>query len=456
MSAEQIPTHVLFVSFPGQGHLNPLLRLAKRVAAAGLLVTFSTTCEIGLKIQAATSATPGVSTPVGSGHLRFDFFSDGTELLDPKVAADIAVLTHQLRTVGSSSFSDLVRRQTAEGRPVSYIVNNPFIPWVVDIATELHIPCAVLWVQSCAVFSTYYHYHNSLSEFPSVKNPNVTVTLPGLPPLSSDDIPTYLLPDNPYPSLTDALLQQFKNISKASCVLVNTFEELERDAIQAISKLFPVIPVGPLIETEDDEWQSQVRGDIFKVAECMEWLDAQEPRSVVYVSMGSIVVLSPEEMAAVAQGLRDTGMGFLWVVREEMESLLPEGFVEETKGKGMVVRWSPQDKVLVHGAVACFMTHCGWNSTMEALASGVPVVAYPQFGDQVTDAKFLVEVYGVGVRLRKATREEVLRCVTEVVAGKDAAEIRRKAAEWSTAAKVAVRPGGSSYDNIKRFVDSID
>ncbi|KAJ0984382.1 hypothetical protein J5N97_002738 [Dioscorea zingiberensis] len=456
MSHEQTPTHVLFASYPGQGHLNPLLRLAKRVAAAGLLVTFSTTSNIGLKIQAATSATPGVSTPIGSGHLRFDFFSDGTELLDPKVITDVSVQIHQLRTVGFSSFSDLLRRQAAEGRPVSYIVNNPFIPWVVEVAAELHIPCAVVWVQSCAVFSTYYHYQHSLSEFPSVNNPNVTVTLPGLPPLAADEIPTELLPDHPYPSVPDNILEQIKNIAKASCVLVNTFEELEHDAIQAISKLLPVIPIGPLIETEDDESQSQVRGDIFKVADCMEWLDAQEPRSVVYVSMGSIVVLSSEEMTALAQGLRDTGLGFLWVVREETESLLPEGFVEETKGKGMVVRWSPQDKVLVHSAVACFMTHCGWNSTLEALTSGVPVVAFPQWGDQMTNAKFLVEVYGVGVRLRKATREEVARRVEEVVSGKDAAEIRRKAAEWSTAAKVAVRPAGSSYNNIKRFVDSID
>ncbi|KAM0933953.1 putative UDP-glucuronosyl/UDP-glucosyltransferase, UDP-glycosyltransferase family [Dioscorea sansibarensis] len=456
MGHEQNPPHVLFVSFPGQGHLNPLLRLAKRVAAAGLLVTFSTTISAGQKIQSATSALPGVSTPIGSGHLRFAFFSDGTELLDPSL--DVSVLTHHLNTIGSSSFSSLLRRQSSDGHPVSFIVNNPFIPWVLDIARDFQIPCAVLWVQSCAVFAIYYHYHHSLSDFPTSHNPNPSITLPGLPPLTAGDIPTFLLPSNAYPSLTDAILSQFKNISKATFILLNTFDELEHDVIHSVSKLLPVIPVGPLIEDDEDEEKTKkIRGDQWEVAEeCMGWLDEQEAKSVVYVSLGSIVVLTAEEMEEMATGLKNTCRPFLWVVREELEKYLPEGYVEETKGKGMVVRWSPQDRVLGHEAVACFVSHCGWNSTLETIAAGVPVVAYPQWGDQVTDAKFLVDVYGVGVRMRAPVRrEEVVRCVEEVVAGKESEKMRKMAGELKEKARRAIREGGSSFVNVKRFVDGI-
>ncbi|KAG1363929.1 gallate 1-beta-glucosyltransferase [Cocos nucifera] len=452
--------HVLLVSFPGQGHVNPLLRLAKRLAAKGLLVTFSSTTLIGNRITSATasknSANPGDPLPVGRGYLRFEFYPDGWEPDDPRLHDLDALLPH-LRDVGVPAITNLIRRHADAGRPVLCVVNNPFIPWVVDVAADMGIPGAVLWVQSCAVFSTYYHYHHSLAEFPSDAHPDISVTLPGIPELRPEDLPSFLLPSTPYKALRDEILEQFHNISKATWLLANTFEELERDAIRAISGLLPVTPVGPLVEADDgEESQKVIKGDFFKAVDCMEWLDAQEPRSVVYVSVGSVVVLSREEMEEMAFGLKNTGRPFVWVVRDDCRDFLPENFVEETEVKGMVVPWSPQDRVLAHGSVACFVTHCGWNSTLEALASGVPVVAYPQWGDHLPDSKFLVDVHQVGVRLRApAKREELERCVEEVTSGPEAEGMRKRAAGWREAARKAVAMGGSSDQNIKAFVDEI-
>lgn len=130
--------------------------------------------------------------------------------------------------------------------------------------------------------------------------------------------------------------------------------------------------------------------------------------------------------------------------------------------RAKVIQWCPQEHVLEHPSTACFVTHCGWNSTMEALSSGMPVVTFPQWGDQVTDAKYLVEVFGVGVSLSRGeteekliTRDVVKEKLLEATVGPKAEEIRRNAMKWKETADAAVDKGGSSDRNIQEFVDEI-
>ncbi|KAM0012825.1 putative cinnamate beta-D-glucosyltransferase [Helianthus debilis subsp. tardiflorus] len=141
---------------------------------------------------------------------------------------------------------------------------------------------------------------------------------------------------------------------------------------------------------------------------------------------------------------------------------LPEGFLEEAGERGMVVQWSPQAQVLSHPAVCCFVTHCGWNSTMEALSSGVPVVAFPQWGDQVTNAKYLVDEWKVGIRMcrgeaehRVIGREEVEGCLREATSGLKAAKMKTNTMKWKKAAAEAVAERGTSDRNIQEFVDEV-
>ncbi|KAH0458195.1 hypothetical protein IEQ34_013510 [Dendrobium chrysotoxum] len=453
--------HFLFVSFPGQGHLNPLLRLAKRVASKGPLVTFSTTLDLGNRISsAAATATESDSDliPVGRGLLRFEFFDDGTDPTDPH-RDDLDILMARLESNGPPALTNLINRQTDAGRPVSCLINNPFLPWALNVAEDLGIPSAVLWVQSCAVFSTYYHFQHKLADFPTEENPDRTVNLPGLPPMRPEDLPTFLLPSNPYKPLTNVILAQFENISKARWVFANSFEELERDAFDAIAGRLPtpVIPVGPLIEA--GEPQEKIKADMWKAEDrCIEWLDKQEKRSVVYVSVGSVVMLNSSEMQELAFGLRNSGRPFLWVVRENLRELLPKGFEEEieAEGKSLLVEWSPQEKVLAHKSLACFVTHCGWNSTLELIAAGVPAIAFPQWGDQVPDAKFLCDVNGIGVRLpTPAARAEIVRCLTAATDGPEAEAMLKRAKKWKEIARAAITSGGSSDRNIERFVDDV-
>ncbi|XP_062218419.1 gallate 1-beta-glucosyltransferase 84A23-like [Phragmites australis] len=450
------PPHLLLICFPGQGHVNPMLRLAKRIAAKGLLVTFSSTCDAGDKLVAAAGVSAGGDgVPVGRGRVRFEFLEDsfhGNELDD---------LMRHLETTGPAAFAELLRRQADAGLPVACVVVNPFMPWAIDVAADAGIPSAVLWVQSCLVFSLYYHHVHGLVEFPPENDLDARFTLPGLPALSVADVPSFLLPSNPFKLLADTIISQFRTIDKASWVFVNSFTELERDVVAALPGVTPrppeLIPVGPLIEIEGPEDDGAVRGDLIKAADdCVGWLDAQAQRSVVYASVGSVVVLSADDVAEMAHGLASTGRPFLWVVRSDTRPLLPDGFLDSVAGRGMVVPWSPQDRVLEHRSTACFLTHCGWNSTLETIASGVPVVAFPHWGDQCTDAKFLVEELRMGVRLRAPLRREaVLEAVDAAVAGPDADAMLANARAWSAASQAAVAPGGSSDAHVQAFVDEV-
>ncbi|CAN6277799.1 unnamed protein product [Urochloa humidicola] len=459
--------HVLLICFPGQGHVNPMLRLAKRIASKGLLVTFSSVSSVGAKLVAAAGVTAGGDgAPVGRGRVRFDFLDDG----DPP-APDLDSLMTHLATAGPPAFAAQLARQASSGRPVSCVVANPFMPWASAVAADAGIPAAVLWVQSFAVFSLYYHHVHGLVEFPPEHDAAARFKLPGLPEMSAADVPSFLLPSNPFKLLADAIVGQFRALGRASWVLVNSFAELEAEVVAALPGVGPpsppeLIPVGPLIEMDEDDGGGEVRGDMLRAEEeeCVAWLDAQPAMSVVYASVASVVVLSPGEVAEMAHGLAATGRPFLWVVRPETQPHLPDGFVEGEGRKGMVVAWGPQEKVLAHGATACFLTHCGWNSTLETVAAGVPVVAFPQWGDQCTDARFLVEELGMGVRLLRGggggdstelTREAVRGAVEEAVAGPRAEEMRANAARWSEAARRAVAPGGSSDANVQAFVDEV-
>lgn len=467
MRSSEPPVHVFLVSFPGQGHVNPLLRLGKRIASKGLLVTLSTPENFGKQMRKANNITVDEETPVGDGFIRFEFFKDGWDDGDPR-RADLEKYMNQLELVGKQEISRMIRKYAEQNRPVSCFINNPFIPWASDVADSLNIPSAMLWVQSCVCFAAYYHYHHNLVPFPSESDPEIDVQIPSMPLLKYDEIPSFLHPESPYPSLKTAILGQFKNLEKPFCILIDTFQELEPEIVEYMSEFCPIKTVGPLYKNPKVP-NSTIRCDIMKADDCTElWLDSKPASSVVYISFGTIVYLKQEQVDEIAHALLNTGMSFLWVMKPPPKEFglpihtLPEGFLEKVGDNGKIVQWSPQEKVLTHPSVSCFVSHCGWNSTMEALSSGVPVIAFPQWGDQVTDSVYLVDVFKTGVRMcrgaaenRVILREEVEKCLLEATVGPKAAEMKENALKWKDAAEAAVADGGSSDRNIQAFVEEV-
>lgn len=435
-------THVLMVAFAAHGHMNPMLRLGKRLVSKGINVTFAVN-EYGRDLI--------VNSPAFAG-IHLEFYSDGLSLdADRKTSMDLFM--ESICKYGPVSISALI--QTIGVEKFSCIINNPFVPWVADVAAELEIPCAMLWIQPCMLYAIYYRFYNNLNLFPTSTNPNMSVELPGFPLLASEDLPSFILPSNtsgPFPKL---LAELFQNMNKIKWVLGNSFYELEKDIIDSMKNVHPIRPVGPLVPStlllgENDQ---NLHKD-----KCIEWLDHQKNSSVIYISFGTIIEFSTKEMEVVAKCLKKTKLKFLWAVKKG-EELLPLGFPEEIKDQGLIVKWSPQVEVLGHPSVACFLTHCGWNSLIETITAGVPVIAYPKWTDQPTNAK-LIDILHVGVRLRpgqdgELSGEELEKCIEEIMVGPSSEEYKKNAAELKQEAREAMAHGGSSDRNIQWFVDEI-
>ncbi|KAI3443947.1 hypothetical protein Pfo_000612 [Paulownia fortunei] len=183
---------------------------------------------------------------------------------------------------------------------------------------------------------------------------------------------------------------------------------------------------------------------------CMKWLDERTSKSVVYVSFGSMAELQAEQMEELAQALKLSDKYFLWVVRATEESKLPKDFSAEATEKGLVVSWCPQLEVLAHKAIGCFVTHCGWNSTLEALGLGVPMVA---MHGRATKARtqnlsWMFGKWEPGI----ARQAEIVRCIKHVMEDEGGEDMRKSAKTWKIMAREAVDVGGTSDQNIEELL----
>jgi UDP:flavonoid glycosyltransferase YjiC (YdhE family) len=326
------------------------------------------------------------------------------------------------------------------------------------------------------VLDIYYYYFNGFANVISedTKDPSCLIQLPGLPLLTSRDLPSFLLASNTHAFALPTVQALIEALEKETHprVLVNTFDALEPRALTAIKKL-NLVGVGPLIPSaflDGNDPSDKSFGDLIQASKdhyYIEWLNSKAESSVVYISFGSLSVLTKPQMEELARGLLDSGHSFLWVIRntdrngKEEKEIEKLSCREELEEKGLIVTWCSQVEVLSHPSLGCFVTHCGWNSSLESLVSGVPVIGFPQWTDQGTNAKLIQDVWKTGVRVNVneegiVESDEIKRCLELVMGDGDRGEeMRRNAKKWKELAREAAKEGGSSYNNLKAFVDKI-
>ena len=265
------------------------------------------------------------------------------------------------------------------------------------------------------------------------------------------------------------LITVSSNLRRGRALILNTVEQLEASVLSHLQSICPVIyTVGPLqllhkrMNAKGSSAQSPTGNASLwqEDRSCMAWLDRQPRKSVVYVSFGSITVVSREALVEFWHGLANSGHPFLWVIRPDMiqggvdgNQIVPG---ETTVEKCCLVEWAPQEEVLAHPAVGCFLTHSGWNSTLESIAAGVPMVCWPFFADQQINSRFLSKVWGVGVDMKDMCgRSDVERMVRNVMDGEGADKFRRTVREAGEMVKMSAEGGGSSDMNLQKLIQHI-
>ncbi|KAH7550419.1 hypothetical protein ACOSP7_024262 [Xanthoceras sorbifolium] len=439
--------HVLVVAYPAQGHINPLLQFAKRLASKGLKATLATTPYTVNSIQVTTVGVEPIS----------DGFDEGGFKQAPSVKAYL----ESFEQVGSRTLADIILKYKNSSTPINCIVYDSLLSWAIDVARQFDIYGALMFTNSASVCSMYWQIHQGVFTLP-VEQETETVSLPGLPPLGLPDLPSFLAQPASHPAYLAAILEKYGILNQIDWVFCNSFDELESELVKAMLGQWPLKMVGPLVPSA--YLDQQIDGDSAygaslwksKNDRCTEWLDRKPENSVIYVSFGSMADIARKQAEEIARGLQASNRPFLWVARD-MENKLPRGLAGET---GLIVSWCNQLEVLAHPAVGCYITHCGWNSTLEALSLGVPMVGVPQWSDQPTNAKFVEDLWKVGVRVKKdedgiVTGEELKKCIEEVMEGEKCKEIKRNADKWRDFAKKAVGVGGSSDGNIDEFIEKM-
>ncbi|KAL6582341.1 hypothetical protein OROMI_006355 [Orobanche minor] len=454
MERKTYRAHILVVPFPYQGHINPLLQFSKRLASKGAKPTLAITNFISKSFHPKSDV------------VGIDNFSDGFDEGGFAQSHNVEDYLSRLEIEGSKSLDQLINSYQNSSHPIDCIVYDSFLAWVLDLTKKYHIKGASFFTQACAVDYVYYYVHHGVLNLPVETPP--TVELPGLPPLDLADMPSYIYVPGSYPAYFQLLLSQFVNVEKADFVLVNTFYALETEAVDSMSKVCPMLTIGPTVPSFylDNRVENDKTYDINlfhsdSPTTITNWLNTKPPGSVVYVAFGSTVNLPKLQMVEIAWALRNTNFYFLWVIRDsKIEESLPEEFLHASRKKSLFGHWSPQLEVLSNKAVGCFFTHGGWNSTTEALGLGVPMVVFPQWTDQTMNAKLVQDVWQVGVRVRVgsdgiARREEIESWIREVMEEEKGKEMKRNAIKWKDLATEAVSEGGTSDINVETFLSKV-
>ncbi|KAJ4749704.1 Glycosyltransferase [Rhynchospora pubera] len=365
---------------------------------------------------------------------------------------------------------DAVAQSTSK---VVALVLDIFATSFIDLGNELEIPSYIFHAPNAAALALMLHLPildgKIKQEFGEIDG---VVNIPGISSIPSHVMPPSLM--NKKSAAYICNLNHGRQYAKAKGIIVNTCLALEPKAIETVAKGWcspmkpapKIYPIGPIVSVDRT---------VYKEYECVKWLDLQPPKSVVFLCFGSGGSFELPQVQEMAIGLERSGHRFLWAIRaiytgisfptdENLNELLPVGFTERTKDKGLVLpRWIPQTEILAHPAVTAFVTHCGWNSCLESLWFGVPMITWPLYGEQSLNAFVMVKEMGVALELKLGMKhnrfvaadelEQAIRCLIE--GSDEGMRVREKAEEVKNEFRKTIEKGGASYTFMQRFWDEI-
>ncbi|KAJ4723649.1 Glycosyltransferase [Melia azedarach] len=471
--------HFALFPFMAQGHMIPMIDIAKLLAQRGVIITIFTTPlnAARFEVTLARAIESGLQIQI----LRLQFpcvelgLQEGCENLDMVPSLDLAPNFFR----AADMLQDQVEKLFGEIKPQpNCIISDHCLPYTVHIASKFNIPRISFFGLGCFCILCYKNIFSS-KVLESINSESEYFAVPGLP----DKVEFNRQQVDSLGSAMKAIQQKMAAAEQASYgVIVNSFEELEQDYVKEYKKMKEdrVWCVGPVSLHNKEYSDKAERGNRASVDEqkCVSLLDSRNPGSVIYACLGSLCNLIPSQMIELGLGLEASKRPFIWVIRDGETSKelrkwsLEDGFEERVKGRGLVIwGWAPQVLILSHPSVGGFLTHCGWNSTLEGISAGLPLLTWPLFGDQFINEKLIVQILKTGVRVGAEKpmkwgeeqsvgvlikRDDVKNAVEKLMdEGKEGEERRASARELGKLAKMAVQEGGSSHHNITLLLEDI-
>ncbi|KAJ0983004.1 hypothetical protein J5N97_011259 [Dioscorea zingiberensis] len=464
---------LLFCPSPGIGHLISTVELAKKLVNSHGRHFHATILNIQYHIPAWSNATTAYINSVVASGVNIQF--EDLPQVEPPYKENMKGETFICLFIEAhkAGIRDAVSCHLATGTVAALILDMLCVS-MLDVAKELDVP-GYIYIPSNASFLGLMLYLPTLhvkvaSEIEDVSD---VVDIPVLRSAPPSSMPVFMM-DKKDEAYT-IFLNYGHSLREARGFIVNTFMEVDMKPLKALEagQCLPdhptpdVFPVGPLLAPEKESPEKH---------ECIKWLDKQPAKSVVVLCFGSMGCFSEELVKEMAVGLERSGERFLWALRTpskenvvvpsdaELEEVMPEGFLERTRGRGLVwPSWIPQLEVLAHAAVGGFVTHCGWNSALESLWHGVPMLAWPLYAEQHMNAVEMVREMGVALELKVdrknggfVSSSELESGVRRLMDGGDQGrKVRQRAEEMKVAGRRAVEEGGSSYASLDLLVHQI-
>ncbi|PWA74166.1 UDP-glycosyltransferase 71E1 [Artemisia annua] len=465
---------LVFIPSPGAGHLPPTVELAKLLLDHDQRLSV-TIIIMNLPFEAKQVTETLISTP----RLNFIYVPNedsSKDLISPHTFMS-AFLEHQKPKL-KNIIKDITESDSV--RLVGFVVDM-FCIAMIDVANEFGVPTYVYFTSSASALGLMFHLQAKCDgeeyDVTDLKDSDLMLSIPSyVKPIPAKLLPSVLSDKQGGSKMFIDLAKKFR---ESEGIIINSFQELESHGFEFLIKgdrnIPPVFPVGPILNLKNTKNDG-------KTTDIMAWLDSQPKSSVVFLCFGSMGSFGEKQVKEIAVALERSEHRFLWSLRrppskevmrlpeeyENFKEVLPEGFLERTLNLGKVIGWAPQTSVLSHPSLGGFVSHCGWNSTLESIWFGVPVAAWPLYAEQQINAFQLVMELGIAAEIKIDYKSnigpgggsnEMLVKADEIESGirrlMNDDDMRRNVKEMKHKSRLTVTEGGSSYASIKRFIELV-
>ncbi|KAL8102889.1 hypothetical protein AgCh_027423 [Apium graveolens] len=465
--------HVLIFPLPLQGAINSMLKLAELLSVSDINVTFLVTDHIHARLLNHTNVVSRFKKYSG---FVLHSISDGLPEEHPRSGARYMEMFDSMKFNSKSLVKELLScgRLERGGRgPVTCIIADGLMSFVCDVANELGISIFYTRTLSPCSLSVFFSLPKLIQagELPfSTTGDDLDKPIKSVPGMENflrgRDLPDFCRSD----TISNPRIQLFKNENqenaRAQGLILNSFDDLEGPVLDNIRASCPnIYTIGPLhthlkMKLAGTSSYTTTSSNSLRKEDksCMSWLDSQPYKSVIYVSFGSIATVTRDQLMEFWYGLVNSRCKFLWVIRPDSisgDGEIPAEVLEGTKERGYIVGWAPQEEVLAHQSVGGFLTHSGWNSTLESVVEGVPMICWPYFMDQQVNSRFVSEVWKLGLDMKDTCDRVIVEKMIKEVMIERKTEFIKSADRMAMLAKQSLSEGGSSCSNLERLVKDI-